>query len=207
MSNLTNSDINFINNRYKSFLYNLKAFLGNTSDIDLIKTVISNLYNGKFSINGTMRFDNYYNYIPLPPELSNGVHITTGISCCRHANGFLFDILSSTCLKPIIVYIFIDEKNIWHRVGPSKQYANHYALSLNINNCDYIVDATNKLILELKSNGDLIQLPIPQTNILEEYHDTNIEDIAKTLKKYYTYRNFGVKTIYDITTNFFSILH
>lgn len=197
MSNITNSDIDFINNKYKSFLYNLKEFLGNTSEIDLIKIIINNLHNGKFSINGTMRFDNDYNYIPLPQQLSNGVHITTGISCCRHANKFLFDILNSSCISPIIIYIFIDEKNMWHRVDPGKQYANHCALSLNINNHDYIVDATNKLILELKSNEELIQIPILSTNKLEEYHDTNIEDIAKTLKKYYTYRNLGIKTIYD----------
>lgn len=196
MLDFANNDKDFINNKYKDFLLNLKKYLQSNDKNVLIysKIIINMLHKGYFSMDKTIVFENNYNYIDLPSNISNGVHIMYGICCCRHATEFLNDFLHVLEFNPSFMYILVDN-NVWHKVEPTK--ANHVVLLLNYCGYEYIVDPTNKFICQIENNGMLKLIDIENLNNISDYNDPNIEDIGKVLRKYYTYKNLGINHIYD----------
>lgn len=200
MLDLTPQDRQLINMNYQTFLLNLKSFL--TSHVDkssliYAKAIINMLHQGNFSIDRTTTFSNDYPYLSLPSIPSEGVYVTYGVCCCRHATSLLKDSLDILGYKPTPLYIYIDEQGTWHKVTPPIKKANHIVLLLTEENQEYLIDAANDFILKKLSNGNLIPTNLtPHASILE-YQDSSIDEIGKTLKKYYTYRNFGIEHVYD----------
>lgn len=192
------NDIVSINNNYKELLLNLKAFLKDNKEksaLSYSNNIISMLHRGLLSMNGTIIFDNDYEYIGLPSKISNGVHVMCGICCCRHATSFLYDFLCILDFNPVLMYVLVDnESNIWHKVDPSIEMANHIVISLNDK---YILDPVNKFILEKGIKGELKLLDKKDFYKFIDYKDSNIDEIGKVLKKYYTYKELGIKNIYD----------
>lgn len=178
-------------------LLNLKDYLQQYDVKDAItysQIVFYMLQNGFFSINGTNSFDNNYDYLELPSEISQGVQVMYGICCCRHASEFLYNLLSILNFNPSLLYIWIDHNTgIWHKVNPTIEKANHQAVLLNDN---YIIDPANKFILEIQSNGELSLIDSEYPNPLKTYQEDNIAVIGRVLKKYYTYKQLGVKSVY-----------
>lgn len=64
-------------------------------------------------------------------------------------------------------------------------------------NNKYIIDPANKFILQIKKNGELILLDSEYLNQLKPYQEDNIVVIGKVLKKYYTYKELGIKSVYS----------
>lgn len=194
--NFTYKDKENIKNYYESFLQNLKYQLkqNNNDLLTIVSTIMKCIQEGRFSIDESFKLDTKYNYIMLPSEISNGVHITLGISCCRHVNTFLYDILKELDYSPSLIYIFIDENNEWH-MSAAKD-ANHLAVLVKYQEKEYICDVANNFISQI-INNDLISQKLNYECSLEYFEDENINEITKILKKYYQYRSLGIKRIYD----------
>lgn len=196
MLNFTNNDKDFINNKYKDFLHNLKKYLQSNDRNALIysKIIINMLHKGYFSMDKVIVFENNYNYIDLPSNISNGVHVMYGICCCRHATEFLNDFLHIMGFETTLIYVLTDN-NVWQKVEPTR--ANHITILLNDKDYEYMIDPVNKFICQIKSNGDLISLDIKSLDNVLEYNDSSIKDIGKILKKYYTYKSLGIDHVYN----------
>lgn len=199
MLNFTNSDKRKVNDAYKMILNNLKDYLKqyNVKDeIEYAKIVFKMLHRGLLSMNGTIRFDNNYNYFGLPIELSQGVQVMYGICCCRHATEFFYDLLCVLNINSSLIYFWVDNiTGNWHRVNPAHEKANHQAILFN-NEDKYIIDPANKFILQVQSDGQLSLLDTEYPGNLNSYQDENIDFVAKVLKKYYKYREFNVESVY-----------
>lgn len=199
MLDFTNNDLNEIKNAYKIILLNLKSYLQQYDlkcELECSKIFLNMLHNGFFCMNKAINFDNNFNYLELPSEISQGVQVMYGICCCRHSTEFLYDLLCILNFNPSLIYIWIDNDGIWHKVNPAIQKANHQAILLN-NKYDYIVDPANKFILQIKKNGELKSLDLVCFDNLKDYQEENIDIVGKILKKYYTYRELGVKRVYN----------
>lgn len=194
--NFTYKDKENLKKYYKSFLQNLKYQLkqSNLDLLTIVSTIMKCIQDGKFSIDESFKLDTKYNYIMLPSEISDGVHITLGISCCRHVNTFLYDILKELDYSPSLIYIFIDENNEWHRTDAIN--ANHVVVSVKYHEKEFICDVANNFISQI-INNDLTTQKLNYESSLEYFEDDNINEISKILKKYYQYRNLGIKRIYD----------
>lgn len=199
MFDLTISDKKIIDNSYKSFLLNLKSFLEcgkDRSALDYSKTVMDMLHKGQFSMDRTIFFRNDYNYLSLPSIISNGVYVTYGICCCRHATFLLNDILCSLGFDISIMYIFIDKDGNWHKIDPRVDRCNHVVIVLTNNDHKYYIDAANKFLLEQVGDSVLSLDVEPLDNSLD-YQDANIIEIGKVLKKYYMYKELGIDHVYE----------
>jgi len=158
MTNITNKDLESIIEEYKNLLYSLKVYLEQFNKQDIlitIKRIMLDIKSGFFSINQKMEITDNYDYLPLPSLLSNGVHVTYGIACCRHINTFIYDLLKLMEYNPKLLYIFIDKDNNWRKTTPSKGNGNHVVVLITFEGEEYICDGTIDSILKVESNGDL----------------------------------------------------
>lgn len=145
-------------------------------------------------MNGTINFDNNYNYLGLPVEISQGVQVMYGICCCRHATEFLYNLLCILNFNPSLMYIWVNNNTgLWRKVNPKIEKANHQVILLNDK---YIIDPANKFILQMQKNAKLILLDSEYIDQLGTYQEENIIVVGRVLKKYYTYRELGINTIY-----------
>lgn len=198
MLNFTESDKKTVKDAYKMILLNLKDYLQQydvKDGLEYSKIFFNMLHGGFFSVNRTINFDNNYDYLELPVEMSQGVQVMYGICCCRHATEFLYNLLCILNFNPSLIYIWVNTAaGIWRKVNPAIEKANHQAILLD-NKC--IIDPANKFILQMQKNGELTVLDSEYLGQLETYQENNIDIIEKVLKKYYTYRELGVKNVYD----------
>lgn len=197
MLNFTDSDKKIIRDAYKMILLNLKDYLQQydmKDELGYSKIIFRMLHGGFFSMNRTNNFDNNYDYLGLPVEISQGVQVMYGICCCRHATEFLYNLLCILNFNPSLIYIQVDnDTGLWRKVNPEIEKANHQAILLNDK---YIIDPANKFILQMQKNGELILLDSEYIDQLRTYQEDNIIVIGKVLKKYYTCREFGINTVY-----------
>lgn len=198
--NFTNEDKNIINDAYKMILLNLKSYLQQyhvESELEYSRILFKLLHNGYLSINGTIKFDDDYNYIGLPSSISRGVQVIYGICCCRHATGFLYDLLCILKFNPSLMYIWVDNSTrIWRKVNPAIENANHLVILLKCGN-EYVIDLANTLILQVLEDGQLESLDTRFFGNIKPYRDDNIDVVDKVLKKYYMYRNLGIEETYQ----------
>lgn len=198
MAIFSESDLLEINISYKNMLYELREYLsqyGIEGELEYSKYIINMLHKGLFSMERKICFDNYYDYLNLPSAVSQGVHVTHGICCCRHATDFLYDFLVSIDFNPTLVFYYVDNSNnVWREVNPAVERANHRTVLSS--DGKYIIDSANKFILKKSANGEVIPLDIRITPKINEYHSSNIETIGKILKKCYLYKELGVENVY-----------
>lgn len=198
--NFTDNDKNVINDAYKMILINLKYYLQQyhtKSVLEYSKIVFMLLHSGYLSINGTIKFDDDYNYIGLPLSISRGVQVMYGICCCRHATAFLYDLLCILKFNPSLMYIWLDNTTgIWHKVNPAIEEANHLVILYKCGN-EYVIDPANKLILQIQEDGQLKSLDTRFFDNIKPYRDDNIDVVEKILKKYYVYRDLGIEVAYQ----------
>ena len=201
MPKFTDSDIEKINQSYKEILFNLRDYLkkfGSQNVLDGFKIMILMLHSGLFSMGGAIRFENDYDYLFLPTEMSLGVHVMYGVCCCRHTTAFFYDLLSTLGFQPSLMYLFIDHTTgNWYRVNSEYEQSNHVVILLECLGEQYIIDSRNQFLFRKGSHGALELLNIEFIGHLLDYRDANIETIGKTLKKYYTYQEFGIHHVYD----------
>lgn len=197
MLEFTTDDKELIKDAYKTLIINLKNYLqyyDEKDELEYTKIFFCMLHNGFFNINRTINFDNNFDYLELPLEISQGVQVMYGICCCRHAAELLYNLLCILNYNPSLLYIWIDkDTGLWYKVNPAKEKANHLAILLNNK---YIIDPANKFILQMKKNKELILLDSEYLNKLETYQEDNIVVIKNVLKKYYMYRELGAKSVY-----------
>ena len=195
--NFTETDKKIVKDTYKMILLNLKDHLQQydmKDELEYSKLFFCMLHGGFFSMDGTIKFDNNYDYLGLPVEISQGVQVMYGICCCRHATEFLYNLLCILNFNPSLIYIWVDNNTgLWRKVNPAIEKANHLAILLD-NKC--IIDPRNKFILQIQKNGGLTQLDSEYFGQLETYQENNIVTIGKVLKKYYTYRELGIERVY-----------
>ncbi len=199
MLDFTDIDKRKVNDAYKMILINLKKYLQQydvKDKLEYSKIVFKMLHSGFFSMSGTIQFDNNYDYIGLPIELSQGVQVMHGICCCRHATNFFYDLLCTLNIDSSLLYICIDNANgNWYIVNPACEKANHQAILFNYGG-KCVIDPANKFILQIQSDGQVASLDTEYLGDLKSYQDDNIDVVAKTLKKYYKYRELGVERVY-----------
>lgn len=198
MLNFIDSDKKKIQDAYKMILLNLKDYLQQydvKDGISYSKIFFYMLHNGFFSINRKINFDNNYDYLGLSSDISQGVQVMYGICCCRHASEFLYDLLCVLNFNPSLIYIWVDNNTgFWRKVNPAIEKANHQAVLFNNK---YIIDPANKFILQIQNNGELNLIDSEYLSHLETYKENNIAVIGKVLKKYYTYKELGIKSVYS----------
>lgn len=196
--NFLNEDKEKIQVAYRDFLLQLKKYLQQYSienELEYCKILFQILHSGLFSMDGILRFDNNFDYLPLPLTLSQGVQVMYGVCCCRHASEFLNDLSGFLNLDSSLMYVWIDSvTGTWHKVNPAVEKANHQVILFH--NGKYIADPANKFFLEVQDGGKLYPFSIESYNPIKAYEDENIRTIGKTLKKYYVYRELGVERIY-----------
>lgn len=197
MVNFSLNDKEKLKDYYKDFLMNLREYLRKYDVHDVLeysKLVLDMLHSGALSVDGVIKVDDGYDYIDIPSDVSAGVHITTGVSCCRHTTSFLYDLLNVLGFQSSLSYFQVgNELGIWHKVNPAEGRANHVVLSVD----NLIVDPANKFILEELNDGRVCQIDLGDHHEFSDYQDKNIISIDKVLKKYYTYRNLGIERVYD----------
>lgn len=198
MVNFNEGDKKVVIDAYKMILLNLKDYLQQydmKDELEYSKILFYMLHNGFFSMNKTINFDNNYDYLGLPVEMSQGIQVMYGICCCRHATEFLYDLLCILNCNPSLIYFWIDnDTGIWRKVDPAIEKANHQAILLDN---EFIIDPANKFILQIQKNGELTALNSEYLGQLETYQENNIVIIGNVLKKYYTCRKLGIKNIYE----------
>lgn len=201
--NFTTSDTQSIKESYQSFLINLKNFICgiNNQDVEKQFKILSYLFqNGYLTTTQTIKFDSNYPYLGIPIELSEGIQVTIGTCCCRHANELLNDILRLLNYDSKILFIYIDENNDWH-IKPNGCNCNHMAVTLNNSNKKIILDLYNNFIFTSDYLGNVItinkELTQHEKEECHQFKDDNIKKISKTLKKYYKLKSHGITHIYD----------
>lgn len=198
MLNFIDEDKEKIKNAYKIILLNLKNYLQQydaKDEISYSKIVFKMLHNGLFSMNRTITFDNNYDYLGLPLEISQGVQVMHGICCCRHATEFLYNLLCMFNYNPSLLYIYVDNNTgVWRKVNPAIDKANHQVILLNDR---YIIDSANKFILQIQKNGELKLMDSEYPDCLETYQENNITVVGNVLEKYYTYKRLGIRNVYS----------
>lgn len=198
MLNFLDSDIKIINDNYRAMLLNLKDYLQHYNVRDVItysEIVINMLHDGLFSMQRIIEFNNDYDYLNLPFQVSQGVQVTYGVCCCRHATEFMYNLLCILNFNPSLLYVYIDDKSgCWHRVNPQEENANHQVILIDN---QYIIDAVNRLILEINGNGELHPINFNYDDYVDNYHEDKIEVIGNVLEKYYTYKRLGVNSVYS----------
>ena len=198
MLNFIDEDKERIKNAYKIILLNLKNYLQQydaKDEISYSKIVFKMLHNGLFSMNRTINFDNNYDYLGLPLEISQGVQVMYGICCCRHATEFFYNLLCMFNYIPSLLYIYVDNNTgVWRKVNPTIDKANHLVILLNDR---YIIDPANKFILQIQKNGKLKLMNSEYPDCLETYQETNIAVVGNVLEKYYTYKRLGIRNVYS----------
>lgn len=197
MINFSFNDREKLNSYYKEFLMNLREYLRRYDVSDVLeysKVVLDMLHSGLLSVDGIITLDDRFDYIGIPSNVSSGVHITTGICCCRHTTGFLYDLLNVLGFQSSLKYFFVDnESGVWHRADQAKEKANHVALSVD----DIVIDSANKFIIKVLDDGSIREIDLGEHHEFKDYQDENIARIDSVLKKYYTYRSLGIKRVYD----------
>lgn len=197
MLNFIGEDKEKIKNAYKIILRNLKNYLQQydaKDEISYSKIVFKMLHNGLFSMNRTINFDNNYDYLGLPLEISRGVQVMYGICCCRHATEFFYDLLCMFNYNPSLLYIYVDNNTgVWHKEDLIDK-ANHQVILLNDR---YIIDPANKFILQIQKNGELKLMDAEYPDCLKAYQETNITVVGNVLEKYYTYKRLGIRNVYS----------
>lgn len=61
----------------------------------------------------------------------------------------------------------------------------------------YIIDLTNKFILQMQENGDLNIIDSEYIGDLKFYQESNIAVVGNILEKYYMYKKLGIKSVYS----------
>lgn len=201
--NFTTKDIKETKAYYLKFLEQIKLFLL-TNNIKDIETQFSVIYyllkNAYLTDDYQMLFYDKYKFLSLPSDLSDGIQITMGICCCRHATEFLYDLLYLLDYKPKLLFIKIEANGDW--LISNTHNANHVVVSIICDNKEIILDLLNDLIFTRTQDGNIKSLKIKLDCSLiatcNKYNDeANIKSISKTLKKYYNLRNLGVKYVFD----------
>lgn len=195
--NFIDEDKEKIKSAYKAILLNLKDYLKHYDAKDGIsysKIFFKMLHNGFFSMNGIINFDNDYDYLGLPLEISQGVQVMYGICCCRHATEFLYNLLCILSYNPSLLYIYVNNIGVWRKVNSAIDKANHQAILLNDK---YIIDPANKFILQIRENEELRLIDSEYLDYLEIYQEPNITVVGNMLEKYYTYKKLGIKNVYS----------
>ncbi len=82
----------------------------------------------------------------------------------------------------------------WRKVNPAKERANHQAILINNK---YIIDSANNFIFQIQSDGQLTLLNIENFASPKIYSEENIDVVARILKKYYTYKELGITSVYN----------
>jgi len=181
-------------------LLNLKAYLQQyniKNELEYSEIIFHMLHNGFFSINRTIQLDNDYEYLGLPVEMSQGVHVMYGMCCCRHATEYLYDILSLLNFRPSLMFIWVDKATgVWRKVNPAIEKANHQTILLSDQN-KYILDPANNFILQIQEDGKLEALDSKYFGKIKYYQEDNISTIGRTLKKYYSYKDLGIENVYS----------
>lgn len=74
--NFIDKDKKVINDAYRDILFHLKEYLQQynlENELEYSKIIFNMLHRGFFSMNGVIRFDNNFNYLGLPLEVSQGI--------------------------------------------------------------------------------------------------------------------------------------
>lgn len=202
MLKLTSDDKTFIENSYKSFLYNLIYLFKNSeinNALDCYKILCNMLRNGQFCIEGTISFNDSFEYLPLADMDYSGVQVMYGVCCCRHASEFIYDILALLGFNASIYYVHVDENKSWHPCPPVS--ANHVAILLIENTDEYILDPMNNFILRKGVDQSLIPLNSDISTLdmqkFVSFSDDRVQIIGRVLKKYYQLQSLGINHIYD----------
>lgn len=183
---------------YKQFLIHLKSFLQQDkylSALDCSKKVIHMLHSGLFSMDKKICFDEEFKYLFLY-DLSDGVQVSYGVCCCRHASAFLNDLLRILGFDSSLKPIFINEDGNWHKGCSLLDTFNHVVVFLKEGDCSYLVDPQNKFIFRVEDNQDLTLLNL-DIDFCTEYDDINIQNTGMILKKYYHLQSLGIEHVYD----------
>ncbi len=198
MINFSYDDISNINKIYKNILVNLKEYLKQYSlqdELEYSKIVINMMHEGLFSMDKNIQFENEYDYIALPSTISLGVHVTYGICCCRHATGFVYDLLCLLKYNPSLLFIFVDNQSgLWRIVNPVTEKFNHRVI-LTANE-QYLIDPANKFLLQKESNGDLHPLAMETPYDFSSYQEPQVSELGQIITKYYKCRELGIKNVY-----------
>lgn len=183
---------------YQNFLLSLCDYLrgcGATSLMDYYKQIRMMLKKGAFSYEGTFLRNSKFSYIALSNMENDGVHIMYGIACCRHISPFLQDILRLLGFDASLLYVFADDSGTWRRVPPCE--SNHLLVLVHDGDASYILDLMSDFAFLWESDKSLTLLPMEDVPFKDDYHDENVQDIGRILKKYYTLRSYGIETVYD----------
>lgn len=189
-----NNDEKLIEEKYNSFLQSIKQMIKKTkieNPLEIYRIICNMFRNGEFSINKSIDFTNDFDYLTLPNIKYAGAQIMYGVCSCRHASSFINDVLNMLGYNSSLYYIYIDEKDGWYISNPNE--ANHMVVLLNN---EYILDPTNNFILKKEPDNRLVSLNTkPEVEISEcdKSLYNNIDEIGGILKKYYFYKNFGIK--------------
>lgn len=199
---LTEKDKIAINSSYQDFLNKLKKVLIEnrfSNPLECYKVIYYLIYNGNFSQNNEIIFDTTYNYLSLSNLDNESIYVMHGICCCRHINSLVHDILKIMDFDSSLLYIKILENGTWQKTNNAIG-ANHLVVSLKTLEKEYLIDAMNNLLLHV-NNSDLenIENFIDdfQEKIFSNYKDSNVNDIGRILKKYYSIRDSGINHVYE----------
>ena len=198
MLRFSEKDKELVDLGYQNFLHSLCEYLKDcvaTCLMDYYKQIRVMLKKGAFSYEGTFLRNPKFPYIALSNMESDGVHIMYGIACCRHISAFLQDILRLLGFDATLLYVFADDSGTWRRVSPSD--ANHLLVLVHDGATSYIFDLMNDFAFLWEPDTSLILLPVNDVSFSADYHDENVQDIGRILKKYYTLRSYGIETVYD----------
>jgi hypothetical protein len=203
MLELTNKDKTIVDNAYIDLLKNLKDIMINNNKITPLECyyiIVNMLRNGNFSKDRKINFDTNYDYLHLTNIINDGIYVTYGICCCRHCSGLVNDILQTLGFDSSLLYIFIDENGLWHKLSKPSN-ANHIVVLLKNNKQQYLLDPMNNFTLEIKKNGNLTPIDLNIHNydkqLFLNYYDENINKMGKILNKYYNLKNLGINHIYN----------
>lgn len=198
MLDLTENDRVEIQNCYRNFLQSLKNDLQSNcikSSLSCYAIIVKLLKDGRFSFNGAMKFSSLFDYLNLP-NIAKGAQVMYGVGCCRHVNLLVNDIMKTLGFNSDLLYVRIDESNIYHKVTPL--VANHVVAILHDNNDEYLLDAYNNFVCKIVGYDlEPTYQESVDDKLITKYPDDNVKRIGLILKKYYKLQELGIDYVYD----------
>jgi hypothetical protein len=193
-------DIDIINKLYRSILKSLANFLPEYTDnpLERYKIITILLKEGKLCYNGKLDFIVNYKFISLSGIHKEGIYLMYGVACCRHVNGFVNDVLNELGYDSKLQYFFVSDSGDWKRL-PKASSANHVAISLQVGNNNYLLDAYNNYAFLVNEDWSLCMINMEDNKYISklEYTDNNIHSVGKILCKYYKLQDRNISFIYD----------
>ena len=200
MLTLTEQDKTIIETSYIKFLNNLKnkfAEMNVTNVLEIYKTILYLIQNGNFCYQRKIAFDENFDYLFLSNMDRESIHVMYGVGVCRHLSELVCDILNTLSFPSSLLYIYIDDKNNWHKLKKAHG-ANHVVVFLKDYN--YLLDPLNHYAFKIEDDLSLTHIIQDDNEIKKKfihYYDDNITSIGKVLQKYYNLKKLGVKYTYE----------